>query len=111
MADGSIIKSKKINQINFNCNSNNDLADYYTRSAVRLDFIKLMNTVSDFKLNILHASATTKFNCFYIRQFHSILTLLYKANGDKYIGRWDGNGGGLGEIYYADGTQYTGHWH
>ena len=46
---------------------------------------------------------------FNIHQLHSTRILLYKKNGDKYTGQWDGNEG-QGEINYTDGTKYTGHW-
>ena len=40
---------------------------------------------------------------------YSILFVLYKNNGDKYTGQWEGEKG-QGEIDYTDGTKYTGQW-
>ena len=34
---------------------------------------------------------------------------MYKDNGDKYTGIWDG-GKGQGEINYKDGKKYKGQW-
>ena len=44
-----------------------------------------------------------------ISQLHSISILLYRENGDKYTGQWDGCKG-QGEINYANGTKYVGQW-
>ena len=68
-----------------------------------------MNAVGDFKVRYCAISATTKTECFNIRQLYSILILLYKYNGDKYTGQWDGYEG-QGEINYTDGTKYIGNW-
>ena len=40
---------------------------------------------------------------------HSTRILLYKYNGDKYTGIWDG-WKGQGEINYTDGKKYIGQW-
>ena len=40
---------------------------------------------------------------------HSASILLYRSNGDKYTGQWDGSKG-QGEIYYKDGKKYKGQW-
>ena len=46
---------------------------------------------------------------FNTRQLHSARILLYKYNGDKYTGIWDGNKG-KGEVNYKDGKKYKGYW-